>query len=178
MNHDLYYILGFCVAIAVCVPLALILKKLAASNGKPRYDERQLRVQAKAHEAGYISMMCFLALYAFTDSLHPWCELSFGMFLCICLSVTIFACICISGDAYFALNSKPKLLALGLGLLGIGNIFIGIRNILEEDVLEDGLISFRCSNIVVGVMLVIVVIASIIHNFVFASAASDSDDEQ
>lgn len=173
MDFELFFLV-FGVAVVIACLIAVITK----SKNPARYDERQKQVQAKAHKVSYYLLMILIVIYAIIDNFSKFCDTMTGVFICICISIAVYASICIFGDAYTAVNQSNKSLAVSLILAGGFNLLVGIGNLIDGELVEDGLLSVGSLSLVVGVMCVIVGLMSLIRYLVVKNRyAAESEDE-
>lgn len=72
------------------------------------------------------------------------------------LGISVYACYCIWNDAYFALNENRKVIIIVMVVGGILNLILGIWAILDGSAWKDGQLTFRCLNLICGIMLLVV----------------------
>ena len=162
--------------LAVAMLVACLISIIVKSKNPAKYDERQKRVQAKAHKVSYYLLMILLVIYAIIDNFTKFCDTMTGVFICICISIAVYASICIFGDAYTAVNQSNK--SLVLILAGGFNLLVGIGNLIDGELVEDGLLSVGSLNLAVGVMCTVIGIVALIRHLVVKNRyAAESEDE-
>ena len=91
-----------------------------------------------------------------------------GSFAIIFVSIGVFVTVCILKDAYMSLYENVKGVVMMFAMVGLLNIGIGITNIVHGyQMVENGMLSTNCLNLIVGVMFIyvlVVFIARIIYN--------------
>lgn len=157
MGYQIGLLLGFAVGIAAGVALLVMLLKKRVLD--MHFDERQERARGVAFQYGFFTLLaCGLAL-GFLDILHHWCDLMAGAALSACIGVTVFAVTAISRDAYLGLYEKPvKIMAL-FGILAIFNLGLGLRCLLIGNIVENGVLTYWVTNLMVGGMMLAVMAA-------------------
>lgn len=176
MENTTIYVIAFIAALIGIFFISLIAKKFSGADSAfgQKFDERQLAVRSKAYKAGFFSLIALVALFTLSMAIRPWCDLIFGIFACIILSLMPYICICIHGDAYFSIGTKAKSSIVMLGLIGISNILLGVMCICNGTFLEDGLVSFRACSLLCGALLLVTCAAALIH---ICKSKGDISDE-
>ena len=157
MEYRIGLLLGFAVGIAAGVVMLLVLFKKKVLD--MHFDERQERARGVAFQYGFFTLLaCGLAL-GFLDILHHWCDLMAGAALSACIGVTVFAVTAIWKDAYLGLYERPvKIMAL-FGILCVFNLGLGLRGVAAGNIVENGILTFRVTNLMVGGMMLAVMAA-------------------
>jgi len=70
--------------------------------------------------------------------------------------VTVFAVECIRKDAYLSLKERPWQVMTLFAILAAVNLGIGALNLHSGEVVENGVLTFRAINPMVGVMMLLV----------------------
>lgn len=169
---------SFFLVFGVMVVVACLLAVITKSKNPARYDERQKQVQAKAHKVSYYLLMILLVIYAIIDNFSKFCDTMTGVFICICISIAVYASICIFGDAYTAVNQSNKSLVVALILAGGFNLLVGIGDIIDGELVEDGLLTVGSLTLVAGVMCTVIGIVALIRHLVVKNRyAAESEDD-
>ena len=128
------------------------------------YDERQILARGRAFMWGFFTLMLCLMAYGFTDMLiEPWCDTLTGCIICICVSLLVFASICIRQDAFAGIGRNRKRNQTVLLVLTLANLFFGARNLMEGDIVVDGLLTFRSVSLIVGATTGVVLLMYWLH---------------
>lgn len=167
-NWGLY--LGIVTAFIIFFIIAVLLRKVTGGAqtgaGGEKYDERQHLARGKAYRAAYAALMAYLIAYGTLDMLleRPWCTTMVGCAIGICVSVLVFVVMCIFSDAYLSMKEKPAYV-IGIftclggvnGGLAAMSLFFG-----HDPMVEDGMLTYRCLNLIVFVMFIIILAAMLI----------------
>lgn len=144
-------VVGF---ILVVIMICLVKKDW---NTQKAYDERQLQVRGDGFKYGffteisYNTLLCLLYLAEIKIPVANEVMIFFG----VILSSTVYAIYCIRKEAYISMNESLARFKIMFGFLGIFNILIGIMLCMHGEMMVDGVLSFRCLNIICGVFLLI-----------------------
>lgn len=160
---EIYFFLGFLAVAGLCgLVVALLARQIKKGGASPEYDERQTLGRLQAYRSAFWTVVAYLVLNGIYEMVEaPWADGMMMGFIGICLGVMVFAVSCVWKDAYFALNKKPKAyvgLFVGMALLNGG---IAAMNAAQgyAFVTEDGLLTFRCLNVVVLIMFAVLALA-------------------
>lgn len=142
---------GFAVGILVVV--TLFRKKVLDCT----FDERQERARGVAFKYGFFTLMIAMAVYGATEiAVGRWCDAMAGCVICITLGMAVFAITCILKDAYLSLKEKPRYVMTLFVLLSVFNLGLGVIQLRDGDVVENGILTFRCTNLLVGGMILVI----------------------
>ena len=160
--YELGLLLGICVGAAVGIALvALLFKKRVLDC---TFDERQERVRGRAFKRAFFTLVVTLFVYGFLElTLGRWCDTLAGVTVCIAVSMTVFAINCIVKDAYISLVEKPRQVMTLFTLLTAFNLGIGALYALNGELVEDGILTFRAVNPIVGTMTLVVLVVYIVN---------------
>lgn len=163
MEYQLGVALGLAAGIGAGVLVVVLLfKKRILSCA---FDERQERARGVAFKYGFFSLMFALFLYGMLDMvLGSWCDAMTGAVLCLCAGVTVFAVTCIVKDAYLSLKENPRTIMTLFAVISVVNISLGAVHILDGDMVENGILTFRCTNLAVGIMVTVVLAVYIVNH--------------
>lgn len=120
-------------------------------------DERQERARGVAFKYGFFTLLISVFLYGCSELvLGRWCDAMAGGSICVGLGMTVFAVVCIWKDAYLSLRERPRRVIPLMLFIGLGNLAISILRAHEGGLLEDGILTFRASNLILGVMVLVI----------------------
>lgn len=162
MEYRLGVALGLAAGIAVGILMIVLLfrKKILDCT----FDERQERARGVAFKYGFFTLMFAIILYGVLDmALGRWCDAMAGASLCLCAGILVFAVTCIVKDAYLSLKEKPRYVMTLFAVMSIVNIVLGAVHLCDGDLVENGILTFRCTNLVVGVMTTVVLVVYIVN---------------
>ena len=151
---------GIVTGLLVGVILVILLLKVTKTDGsiKCKYDERQSADRGKGYKYGFFTFMFGNFLYAVACAAEVKLPLDEGaaMVLIIVTAVVVHISYCIWKDAYFSLNENRGRLMAAFAVISALNLFLGIRSILEGYGMKDGILTFNATNLLCGLMFVII----------------------
>lgn len=128
------------------------------------FDERQERARGKAFQYGFFTLLIAAYAYGVSDVLlGRWCDVLTGVTLCIALALCVFAVTCILKDAYLSLREKPRTVMTMFALLSTINLGFGGMYALSGDLVEDGVLTFRAVNPIIGAAILVILIVYIVN---------------
>ena len=162
-NYHAGLALGILVGvIAASGLLAFLFKKKVLDC---HFDERQERARGKAFQYGFFTLLIAAYAYGVSDVLlGRWCDVLTGVTLCIALALCVFAVTCILKDAYLSLREKPRTIMTFFALLSIVNLGFGGMYALSGDLVEDGVLTFRAVNPIIGLATLVILIVYIVNH--------------
>ena len=173
MEYRLGVALGLAAGIAAGVLVVVLLFKKRILDCT--FGERQERARGVAFKYGFFALMFSIILYGMLDmALGRWCDAMAGASLCLCAGITVFAVTCIVKDAYLSLKENPRNIMTLFAVISVVNIAFGAVHILDGDMVENGILTFRCTNLVVGLMTT-VVLAVYIVNFLLSRRDGEAE---
>ena len=117
------------------------------------FDERQELARGQAFKYSFFVLVAAVLCYGALDTI-------FGL---PCDTLTVFAAVCIRKEAYLSLHEKPgKVMALFAGIAAF-NISIGAVYLINGSMVENGVLTFRSTNLICGVMLLIIMGIYAVH---------------
>lgn len=158
-GNQIGFILG---AIAGILFLVIFGKLQKKDKKKPwcEFDERQLCARGRAFQYGFITLMIYDIFYGVInmEGTPAWCDNFFGNFLGVALAIAIFGVYAIWNDAFMNLNQRPLAICILFGGLGLLNLVGAIRYICEDELVVDGKIGIGGTNLVCGIVLILLVV--------------------
>lgn len=162
MEYQWGLVLGLAAGIGAGVLLIVLLFKKRILDCT--FDERQERARGVAFKYGFFTLMFAMLLYGLLDMvLGRWCDAMAGATLCLCAGLLVFAVTCIVKDAYLSLKESPRHVMTLFTVISAINIILGAVHICDGDVVEDGILTFRCTNLAVGIMSTVVLAVYIVN---------------
>ena len=163
-NYHAGLALGILVGvIAASGLLAFLFKKKVLDC---HFDERQERARGKAFQYGFFTLLVASYVYAVSDEVFGrWCEVLTGVTLCIAVSMCVFSITCILKDAYLSLREKPRQVMTMFALLSALNLGVGVMQGLHGDLMEDGVLTIRAVNPIIGFATLVILIVYIVKYF-------------
>lgn len=148
--------IGIALGVLVGILLVWILLKLTKNNGKIKceYDERQEIVRGRGFKYSYFTLLLYMALYALLTLSEVALPVDNYMIMLIglILSVTVQVIYCTWNEAYISLNANPKKLLVAFTAVGLVNLAIGVLSLIRGNLIENGILTFRAANLLVGIM--------------------------
>lgn len=129
-----------------------------------QFDERQERARGKAFQYGFFTLLISAYVYGISDLLlGKWCDVLTGVTLCVAAGLGVFAVTCILRDAYLSLREKPRTIMIMFALLSIVNLGFGAMYHVSPGLVENGVLTFRAVNPIVGAMTLVILIVYIVN---------------
>ncbi len=128
------------------------------------YDERQERVRGLAYKRGFFTLICGIVLNGIVKEVLniDWATPMAETVIFMSIAIFIVSGTCIFQDAYFAPFAKGKNMIFISVVIGIVNLFAGIKRILDHQSLDE---FQRFSNIqlILGILLISIPVMAYIH---------------
>ena len=162
---DLYHAgVFFGLMVGLLVGIAFIMFLFKKKVLDMHFDERQERARGKAFQYGFFTLLIAAYAYGLSDVLlGRWCDVLTGVTLCIALALCVFAVTCILKDAYLSLREKPRTVMTMFALLSTINLGFGGMYALSGDLVEDGVLTFRAVNPIIGAAILVILIVYIVN---------------
>ena len=132
--------------------------KIKKEGSNFEYDERQQIARGNGFKYAYITSIIYngvLCMLAVLGNPLP-IDMSVLILAGILLSVLVYVIYCVRHDAYVSLNENANRLMIVFSIIGIVNTLIGVMHIIEGTMIEEGMVTFRCMNLLCGIMLLFV----------------------
>lgn len=161
-SYTLGLLVGFTFTIFFC-----LLVSLKKKEGK-RYDERQQIVRGIGYKYAFFSIVLFFSVAALVSEIveKQFMTRSAETIIGLCVGVAVYVVYCILNDGYFAINENRRSVLITIAIIGVINIVIGVDQIVHGEIIKDGVITEKCSNVVVGALFAAVFIACIIRGVI------------
>ena len=154
--------LGALVGLAVAGVLAAVLFRTRVLD--LTFDERQQRARGTAYKYAFIATLVTAALYGGSELLlGRWCDAMTGAALCFCAGGGVFASTCIVKGAYLSLREKPRAILATLITAAAVNLLCGATRLLEGGLVEDGVLTYRSLNLLLGLLCLVILAVYLIH---------------
>lgn len=129
------------------------------------FDERQERARGKAFQYGFFTLLISAYVYGVSDMLlGRWCDVVAGITLCVAVGLCVFAITCILKDAYLSLREKPRTVMTMFALMTVINLGLGGMYAYSGDLVEDGVLTFRAVNPIIGFATLVILIVYIVNH--------------
>ena len=159
--YSLGYLCGMLFGVAcglIIVMLMFKYVKVKKDGSNFEYDERQQVARGNGFKYGYITGIIYNTILCFIAMLENPLPIDMSVLILagILLSVLVYVVYCIQHDAYVSLNENANRLMIVFAIIGGVNSLIGIMHIIHGTIIEDGIITFRCINLLCGIMMLVV----------------------
>lgn len=128
------------------------------------YDERQERVRGLAYKRGFYTLIYGIMINGFAKEILDveWATPMTELVLFMSIAIVVVSGTCIFQDAYFAPFAKGKNMIFTTIIIGVMNLFIGVRKVLDHQSLDE---FQRFSNIqlILGILLISIPVMAYIH---------------
>ena len=159
---------GFAVGLLIVLIAVVISYKKFGRDLKGDPDERQLLIRGNAYKYAFfttmIAIMALTFLHSETDLL-PITEGVGAVWSCM-LGLAVFVCYCIMKDAYFGLKDKKSTFLTIMILVTVGNGLPVVMDIIDGNLMENGVLGLRGFNIGAAVLFLAVIICMLIKQVV------------
>lgn len=164
MTTQLISMASFLAIFLIIFLLAFYFQKSQRGGKRYSYDERQIAARGNAYKAGFYTLLfgfLFNGLFeVFTKT--QWGSPITETLTILCLGIFVYSSICIFNDAYFDRFDKPLRNILVFSIVGMINLWSGIRNILHGESFDSSH-RFHNLNLVCGILLIAVTLMLIIR---------------
>ena len=162
MSHHAGLMLGLLTGLlAGGLLVALLFKKKVLDL---HFDERQELARGKAFQYGFFTLAASLYAYGAAElAVGRWCDTLAGVTICLALSLGVFAVTCIRRDAYLSLREKPRQVIVMFSVLSAVNLGVGAVYLCSGALVEDGVLTYRVTNPVIGGTTLFILIVYIVH---------------
>lgn len=165
-SMNIYMFAGAVTGLVVGLVIAAILLNLAKKNRKEKftYDERQKAIRGEAYKIAFYVLVCYNAAYGLVDMVleKPWAENLTGVMIGVCLAVTVHVVYSIWHECYFSMNEEPKRVLLLFGIISIINVVIAVGQGAHGKLIENGMLTNNCANLVVAIMFFCIMITLLV----------------
>lgn len=164
-----YWYLGLVVGVLVGVAVVVFVFKTSRTDGlKCKYDERQAIVRGNGFKYGFATLALYNAAYGLCAGAwkKPFMDTLTAMVLGICIAAAVYIVYCIWNDAYFSLNENPKRVLLGFALIALLNYMIAGMNFYHNEMVEDGVLTYRSCNLICAVLFTVIFAALFIKKII------------
>lgn len=128
------------------------------------FDERQERARGVAFKYGFFTLLISVFVYGASElAFGRWCDALMGGCLCMAAGMSVFAVTCILKDAYLSLRERPRRIMTLFVILSAVNLGLGGIQIAGGGLVEDGVLTFRAMNLVVGAMILLILIVYLVN---------------
>lgn len=167
MNGNLAYGLGFIFGVTIVTAIILIPMLIALTKDgkiKRKYDERQEAIRGRGFKVAFYTIIVMNMIYGCLEVVCNNIPIEPGavMFIIAIMGAGVYAWYCILNDGYFALNERIPQTLVAITIIGLVNLLIGLANIMDGTIMNEGVIRFESINIVCGIFMLITVFVILI----------------
>lgn len=156
MSYNIGFAIGALLGVLLGVGVLLGILIITTKNHtvKRDYDERQELVRGKGYKYGFLTMLIANMTLGYISLFFqkPIMDTCFSMVLSMALGGLVNIHYCIWKEGYFSLNEKPKVFITIMAILAVWQ-YASFAGYLKSGVVVDGMITYRCTNLVMGVLL-------------------------
>lgn len=167
MNLSLGYNFGLLAAVLIgaLVGLGIIALLFKLKVMDLTFDERQELARGKAFQYGFFTLIIAVYAYGISDMMFGrWCDVLTGVTICLTVGLCVFAITCILKDAYLSLREKPRTVMTMFVLISAVNLGFGGMYAVSGDLLENGVLTFRAVNPILGLATLVILIVYIVNH--------------
>lgn len=158
-----FMLAGAVTGVVIGLIIAAVLMRFTKKNKNEKftYDERQKAARGEGYKYAFYVLIIYNAAYAILDMAlaKPWAELMTGQLIGICLAVLVHIIYSIWHECYFSMNEEPKRVLIFFGAISVINVIIAVMQGLDGELIENGMLTNQCANLIVAIMFGVVLIA-------------------
>ena len=166
MEKFLGFIFGVVVSGLLFGSVVLAGMKKSKTDGSvfAKYDERQQLVRGKGWKYGFFTIVAADAIYAVLVDILGFvpCHSVVSATASIILGVMVYCVYCIMHDGYYGLNENRRICNMIFLFIGLANLGIGTMNVIHGEMIVEGQISLKATNLLCAVLMFVILGASII----------------
>lgn len=161
LAYTLGFICGILAVAVIGVIIGIIAKKANGGKEPAKYDERQEAIRGIVFKKAFYTLVIYNIAYGVFDMATGivWCDRFTGVFIGICLALTVFAVCSIMSGAYFRIDEKPTVWVSVIAVVSLINAIISIIRIVNGEFIIDGMLSYNSVNLIVALMFLAALIA-------------------
>lgn len=158
-----FMLAGVITGIVVGIVIAAIGMTFTKKNRKEKftYDERQKVARGEGYKYAFYTLLIYNAGYACLDMAleGAWAEPMAAALIGIALAVLVHVIYCIWHECYFSMNEEPKRVLMFFGVISVINVIIAVMQGMDGELIENGMLTNQCANLIVAVMFGLIMIA-------------------
>lgn len=158
-----YMIAGVITGLIVAFILVMVGMNFTKKNRKEKhtYDERQVAARGVGYKYAFITLIVYNVIYGLVDMMlpEPWAEDLTGLMIGVCLAAVVHIVYSIRHDCYISMNEDPKKYKIFIAVLAIINGVAAVFQGLNGELIEDGMLTNNCANLIVALVLAAVLVA-------------------
>lgn len=162
MEYQLGFFLGGLFTVIIGgIFIVLILRYTKTDRSvKCKYDERQQLIRGVGFKYGFFALIIYNAAASFLISIEekPHIDYAAIMLMGMLFGLFVYAVYCIWNEGYFSLNENPRRVVVAFIVIAILNFGVGFRSYLHGILIENGMLTVQCINILCGILLVMLLL--------------------
>lgn len=163
--------------------VVLILALISKGPGlRERYDERQELERGRGFKYAFFTMLFYFLIMVFIDASGLPLAADTSLLYCcgVLLGILVYMVYCIWHESYFALNQNMRSVMIALGLIGLSNFLIGLCNLFNGTLVENGRLTFRIMNLLCSFLFFALFLTMLLKKLVSSKSDSvgEEDDEK
>lgn len=166
-------LIGFIVGLLLSVVIFIICNKNHKS--KTEYDERQKIIRGNAYKYGFFTAMVYFGMQVLFDAIELELPLEYSVsaFLGLVISALVTVIYSILKDAYWGENNNQKRYFIFFAVITAINLLVAIMNIVDGEMVVDGIVQFCSVNLICAIMLIILMVVALFKD----KLSSGEEDE-
>lgn len=174
-----YLLAGTVTGVVVSLVIAAVAMTFTKKNRKEKftYDERQKTARGEGYKYAFFTLVVYNAAYGIIDMslTKPWTENMTGMMIGVCLAILVHVVYCIWHECYFSMNEEPVKVLAFFGIISVINVIIAVIQGLHGELIENGMLTNNCANLIVAVMFGVILFALAVKGYVKKEAAEEEE---
>ena len=158
-----FMLAGVITGVIAGLAIAAIAMVFTKKNRKEKftYDERQKVARGEGYKYAFYVLLIYNVVYACLDMAlyQSWAEPMAAAMIGIALSVLVHVIYCIWHECYFSMNEEPKRVLIFFAIISVINVIIAVRQGIAGELIENGILTNQCANLIVAIMFGIIMIA-------------------
>ncbi len=156
-----------CGLIIVVVLVKMLMKRAKLTTDgayRVKYDERQKAEIGRGYRCAFCAYMIYNGIFIFLDAALDLQFMQTGLImLCgVLVAAATHVIYCIFHEAYWGLNNNAKNYIVVLLVAMVLNLICGIVMIVTKGCMENGVVSFRITNLLVAVFVAVILAALLV----------------
>ena len=157
---------GIYIGVFVAIAVSIFVWKKYKKGKKPYYDERQELIRGRAFRYGFYAMIFWIAISMFAEFLFERTLFDRGAFafITVIAGVGVNVVYSILSGSYFYVNMNRRKYIIILIAATVINFISSVAMIARGGIIVDGVLTYKCVNILVTILLVAVLAAIYIRD--------------
>lgn len=168
--------------IGLCLLVLILALGTKGPEWKERYDERQELERGRGFKYAFCTVLFYdiiVPIFMNITGLSLAVDTSVIYFCGVFLGALVYMVYCIWHESYFALNQNMRSLMICFGLIGVLNLLIGLSNLLNGTMVQNGRLTFRVLNLLCAFLFLVLFLTMLVKKIVSSRVNSaDEEDEK